>query len=243
MRAEGRKSHEIRALEFIRGYLPQAEGSCFVKMGDTWVVCTASVEERIPAWLKGSGHGWITAEYSMLPRSTGTRSQREASAGRIGGRTHEIQRIIGRSLRAVVDVSSLPELTITLDCDVVRADGGTRMAAVNGAFIALYDALAWLKDKNRLEEMPLSAFVAGVSVGVVGGEVLVDLDYSEDCGAEVDLNLVMTDAGGIIELQGTAEKEPFSRDLLDNMLNLGESAIEKIIEMQRSVIYKGLAGG
>ncbi|MCL4499006.1 MAG: ribonuclease PH [Chloroflexi bacterium] len=242
-RPDGRKNDELRPLEFVRGYLPHAEGSCLVKMGNTWVVCTATVEDRVPAWLKGSGRGWITAEYAMLPRATETRTSREASQGRVGGRTHEIQRIIGRSLRSVVDRTLFPDKTVWLDCDVIRADGGTRMAAVNGAFIALYDALAGLRDKKVVSEMPLGAFLAGVSVGIIDGEILTDLAYREDSAAQVDLNLVMTDAGRIIEVQGTAERQPFTKAELDLMLAAAEAGIEQVIAVQRTALYERLSGG
>ncbi|MHB0976600.1 MAG: ribonuclease PH [Candidatus Aquicultorales bacterium] len=242
-RADARRNDELRPVEFVRGYIPHAEGSCLVKMGNTWVVCTATVEDRVPQWLKGCGKGWVTAEYAMLPRATTVRTNREASQGRVGGRTHEIQRLIGRSLRSVVDMSLFPEKTVWLDCDVIRADGGTRMAAVNGAFIALYDALAYMRDSKIVPEMPLDAFVAGISVGIVDGEVLTDLSYGEDSTAQVDLNLVMTDGGKIIELQGTAEKEPFSKDELDAMLGAAEKGIGSIIAAQKENIFKGLTGG
>lgn len=242
-RADGRRNDEIRPLEFLRGYIPHAEGSCFVKMGNTWVICTATVEEKVPGWLKGCGRGWITAEYSMLPRATGTRTLREASMGRVGGRTHEIQRIIGRSLRSVINMSLLPEITIRLDCDVIRADGSTRVAAVNGAFIALYEALAGLRDERKISEMPLDAFVAGISVGIVEGKLLTDLTYDEDSRAQVDLNLVMTDSGNIVEVQGTAEQKPFTRSELDSMLSAAEAGIARIISAQRASLFEGLAGG
>ncbi len=242
VRADGRRNDELRPMEFVRGYLPHAEGSCFIKMGNTWVVCTATVEEKVPSWLKGSGRGWVTAEYSMLPRATELRSTRESAQGRIGGRTHEIQRLIGRAMRSVVDLSTLPELTIILDCDVVRADGGTRVASINGAFIALYDALVWLRDKGRLSELPLDSFVAGVSAGMVDGEVLTDLTYAEDSRAQVDLNLVMTDKGGIVEVQATAEQHPIGREDLDRMVTAAASGIAEIIAAQRAVLFGGAPG-
>lgn len=241
-RADGRRNDELRPLEFVRGFLPHAEGSCYIKMGRTWVACTATVEEKVPAWLKGSGRGWITAEYSMLPRATELRSVRESTQGRVGGRTHEIQRLIGRALRSVVDLSALPELTIILDCDVIRADGGTRVASINGAFIALYDALVWLKDRERISEVPLDSFVAGVSVGIVDGELLTDLTYAEDSRAQVDLNLVMTDKSGIVEVQATAEQHPFARDDLDSMVAAAEKGVAKIIAAQEGVLFGGISG-
>jgi ribonuclease PH len=202
-----------------------------IEMGDTHVVCTATIQSGTPRWLKGVGQGWVTAEYGMLPRSTSERMRREASGGP-GGRTMEIQRLIGRSLRAVTDLYALGDLTITLDCDVIRADGGTRCASVNGAAVALYDALSRL----RLQRHPMRHLVGAISMGVVDGEVLMDLDYSEDSTAETDMNLVMAEGGGLIEIQGTAEKHPFERKQLDRMLDLGAAAIGKINDLQRKVL-------
>lgn len=231
-RAENREFNQLRPTRITKDYLPQAEGSCLIEMGNTHVVCTASITNGTPRWLKGSGQGWITAEYGMLPRSTNDRMRREATSGGQGGRTMEIQRLIGRSLRAVTDMHALGDLTITLDCDVIRADGGTRCASINGAAVALYDALARL----RLRKHPMRSLVGAISMGVVRGEVLMDLDYPEDSNADTDLNLVMAAGGGLIEVQGTAEQRPFEREQLDRMLDLGTAAIAKINDLQRTVL-------
>ena len=231
-RAEGRGLQQLRPTRMTRDYLPHAEGSCLIEMGQTHVVCTATIANGVPRWLKGSGQGWITAEYGMLPRSTSERMRREAASGGQGGRTMEIQRLIGRALRAVTDMYALGDLTITLDCDVVRADGGTRCASINGAAVALYDAL----ERLRLKRHPMRHLVGAISLGIVGGEVLMDLDYREDSTAETDMNLVMAEGGGLIEIQGTAEQKPFSREQLDTMLDLGGAAIGKICELQRKVL-------
>lgn len=231
-RAEGREPNQLRPTTLTRDYLPQAEGSCLIQMGNTHVVCTASIANGVPRWLKGSGQGWITAEYGMLPRSTGERMRREAAAGGQGGRTMEIQRLIGRSLRAVTDMNALGDLTITLDCDVIRADGGTRCASINGAAVALYDALSRL----RLKRHPMRTMVGAISLGIVGGEILMDLDYSEDSNAQTDMNLVMAEGAGLIEIQGTAEQRPFTREQLDRMVELGSAAIARINGLQRKVL-------
>ncbi len=231
-RAEDRTESQLRPTTLTRDYLPQAEGSCLIKMGNTHVICTASIANGVPRWLKGAGQGWITAEYGMLPRSTGDRMRREAAAGGQGGRTMEIQRLIGRSLRAVTDMNALGDLTITLDCDVIRADGGTRCASINGAAVALYDALSRL----RLRRHPMRSLVGAISLGIVQGEILMDLDYSEDSNADTDMNLVIAEGGGLIEIQGTAEKRPFQREQLDRILDLGTAAIAKINELQRKVL-------
>ena len=231
-RAGERGFHQLRPTRITRDYLPHAEGSCLIEMGDTHVVCTASISNGAPRWLKGSGQGWVTAEYGMLPRSTGDRMRREAAGNGQGGRTMEIQRLIGRSLRAVTDMYSLGDLTITLDCDVIRADGGTRCASINGAAVALYDALSRL----RLKKHPMRTMVGAISLGIVQGEVLMDLDYKEDSNAETDMNLVMAEGGGLIEIQGTAEQRPFQREQLNEMLDLGAAAIGKINELQRQVL-------
>ncbi len=222
----------LRPTKLTRDYLPQAEGSCLVEMGNTHVICTASIASGVPRWLKGAGQGWITAEYGMLPRSTGDRMRREAAAGGQGGRTMEIQRLIGRSLRAVTDMNALGDLTITLDCDVIRADGGTRCASINGAAVALYDALLRL----RLKRHPMRSLVGAISLGIVQGEILMDLDYNEDSNAETDMNLVMAQGGGLIEIQGTAEQHPFQREQLNTILDLGTAAIAKINELQQKVL-------
>lgn len=231
-RAGGRSATQLRPTSITRDYLPHAEGSCLIEMGDTHVICTASIAHGVPRWLKGAGQGWITAEYGMLPRSTGDRMRRESAVGGQGGRTMEIQRLIGRSMRAVTDLFSLGELTITLDCDVIRADGGTRCASINGAAVALYDALSRL----RLRRHPMRSLVGAISLGVVDGEVLLDLDYKEDSSAETDMNVVMAEGGGLIEIQGTAEKKPFSRDELNSMLDLADSAIGRLATLQRQVL-------
>ena len=210
-----------------------AEGSCLVKYGDTHVICTASVDERLPAWVKDLGHGWITAEYGMLPRSTGERSSREASRGKQGGRTMEIQRLIGRSLRAATNLSQIPEIQIRVDCDVVQADGGTRTASITGGFVALYQACGLLVSSGRIERLPFSNMVAAVSCGIYEDQVIVDLDYDEDSSAIVDSNFVMTEHGDIVEVQVAAEKEPFPQTQLDSMIGLAQKAIGQIAEKQK----------
>jgi ribonuclease PH len=231
-RADNRGTRQLRPIHIIRDYLPHAEGSVLIQMGNTHVVCTASISSGAPRWLKGSGQGWVTAEYGMLPRSTGERMRREAAGNGQGGRTMEIQRLIGRSLRAVTDLYALGDLTITLDCDVIRADGGTRCASINGAAVALYDALQRL----GLKRHPMRSLVGAISLGIVDGEVLMDLDYREDSSAETDMNLVMAEGGGLIEIQGTAEQRPFKREQLDTMLDLGGAAVQRINELQRKVL-------
>lgn len=231
-RSGGRTETQLRPTSITRDYLPHAEGSCLVEMGDTRVVCTASIAHGVPRWLKGSGQGWVTAEYGMLPRSTDERMRREATSGGQGGRTMEIQRLIGRSLRTVTDLHAIGELTITVDCDVIRADGGTRCASINGAAVALYDALGRL----RLRKHPMRELVGAVSLGIVGGEILMDLDYREDSSAETDMNVVMAEGGGLIEVQGTAERAPFTREELDRLLDLATAAIAKINQLQRQVL-------
>ncbi|HMM72321.1 MAG TPA: ribonuclease PH, partial [Rhodocyclaceae bacterium] len=213
-----------------------AEGSVLIEMGDTRVLCTASVEEKVPPFLRGRGRGWVTAEYGMLPRSTHTRSEREAARGKQSGRTQEIQRLIGRSLRAVTDLDALGERQITLDCDVLQADGGTRCAAITGAFIALHDAVSGLLAKGLIRQMVLREHVAAVSVGIVGGEPRLDLDYAEDSACDTDMNLVMTASGGIVEIQGTAEAAPFTRAELDLLLELGRQGIAELIAAQRRAL-------
>jgi len=235
-RPSGRRPDELRDLRLTRGYNRHAEGSVLIDLGDTRVLCTASVEERVPAFLKGQGRGWITAEYGMLPRSTHQRSEREAARGRQGGRTLEIQRLIGRSLRACADLGSLGERTITLDCDVLQADGGTRTAAITGAWVALQDAVQRLLAAGVLTSDPIRTQVAAVSVGIAGGCAVLDLDYAEDCTAQTDLNVVMDASGGLIEVQGTAEGKPFSRSDLAAMLDLAAGGIASMIEAQRRAI-------
>lgn len=235
-RKDGRSPLELRPVKITRNFIKYAEGSALIEMGETKVICTASVEDKVPPFLKATGRGWITAEYSMLPRSTKTRSVRESTAGRVGGRTHEIQRLIGRSLRAVVDLAGLGERTIWIDCDVIQADGGTRTASITGAFVALADALKYMHDQGMIEKIPIVDSVAAVSVGRVGGLILLDLTYEEDSIAEVDMNLVMTGRGFFVEIQGTAETHPFSQDELQEMIGLGSAGIRILIEKQKEVL-------
>lgn len=236
MRSNNRQNNELRPIHFIRQYTKYAEGSVLVCFGDTKVLCTASIEAGVPRWLKGQGKGWLTAEYGMLPRATGTRTQREAARGKQSGRTQEIQRLIGRSLRAMLDLSKLGENTIYIDCDVIQADGGTRTASISGAAVALIDALEHLQRRKKLTQDPLLGLVAAVSVGINQGRVLLDLDYAEDSTCDTDLNVVMTQAGGFIEIQGTAEEKPFTRAEADAMLDLAELGIGQIIEVQKQVL-------
>jgi ribonuclease PH len=235
-RPSGRRPDELRAVRLQRGYTRHAEGSVLVEFGDTRVLCTASVEERVPAFLRDSGKGWVTAEYGMLPRATNTRTDREAARGKQSGRTQEIQRLIGRALRAVVDLPALGQRTIQIDCDVLQADGGTRTAAITGAFVALYDSLSFLKNKNLLTSIPVKDFVAAVSVGIYQGEPLLDLDYAEDSACDTDMNVVMTGAGRFVEMQGTAEGAPFSRAEADTLLGLAERGIAELIAHQRRAL-------
>jgi ribonuclease PH len=224
---------QMRKINFTRNYTRHAEGSVLAAFGETWVLCTASIDEKVPPFLRGRGQGWITAEYGMLPRSTNTRMAREAVRGKQSGRTQEIQRLIGRSLRACVNLDKLGERTIHLDCDVIQADGGTRTAAISGACIALFDALTILHGQNLVDEMPWKQFVAAISVGVVDGEPALDLDYMEDSTCSTDMNVVMTDSGDLIEVQGTAEGEAFSRSTLDRLLELAGSGIREIVALQK----------
>jgi len=235
-RSFGRGAGELRPVRITRGYSRHAEGSALIEFGDTRVLCTASVDERVPPFLKGKGQGWLTAEYGMLPRSTNTRTEREAARGRQGGRTLEIQRLIGRSLRAVVDLSRLGERTLQIDCDVLQADGGTRTASITGAFVAAYDALRGMRAQRLIGELPLRDFVAAVSVGMQGGCVLVDLDYAEDSGCETDMNVVMTGGGRFVEVQGTAEGSPFTQQELDEMLLAARTAIGELLARQRAAL-------
>ncbi|ASL28316.1 ribonuclease PH [Azotobacter chroococcum] len=235
-RPSGRAPHQLRPIRITRNYTRHAEGSVLVEFGDTRVICTVSAESGVPRFLKGQGKGWLTAEYGMLPRATGERTAREASRGRQGGRTLEIQRLIGRSLRAALDMSKLGENTLYVDCDVIQADGGTRTASITGAMVALVDALAVLKKRGALKGDPLKQMVAAVSVGIYRGEPVLDLDYPEDSDAETDLNVVMTDAGGFIEVQGTAEGEPFQPEELNAMLALATQGIRELFELQRAVL-------
>ena len=236
MRQSGRGPRELRTVKIHRGYTRHAEGSVLIECGDTKVICTASVEERVPMFLKGKGQGWLTAEYGMLPRSTNTRMGREAARGKQSGRTQEIQRLIGRSLRAVTELPMLGERTVHIDCDVIQADGGTRTASITGAFVALHDAASFLVGNNLVSEWPIRDFVAAVSVGIYQGEAVLDLDYTEDSGCDTDMNVVMTSAGGMIEVQGTAEGEVFSRSELDTMLGLATDGIIQLTDMQKTAL-------
>ncbi|MBU1190594.1 MAG: ribonuclease PH [Gammaproteobacteria bacterium] len=236
MRPSQRAADELRTVRFTRRYTKHAEGSVLVEFGDTRVLCTASVEERVPGFLRGKGQGWVTAEYGMLPRSTGSRMDREAARGKQGGRTMEIQRLIGRSLRAVIDLKALGERSIAIDCDVIQADGGTRTASITGGYVALADAIKHLMDKGVLKTNPLKAQVASVSVGIYQGTPVLDLDYPEDCNAETDMNVVMNEQGDFIEVQGTAEGHPYSRDELLNMLDLAQGGIFSLIEAQKQAL-------
>jgi ribonuclease PH len=236
MRPNGRLPHQVRPITLTRQFTAHAEGSVLVTFGETKVICTASVESSVPKWLKGQGRGWITAEYGMLPRATHTRNRREAASGKQGGRTMEIQRLIARSLRAAVDLEKLGEQMITVDCDVIQADGGTRTAAITGAMVALVDAIQYLLDKGKIKENPIKGMVAAVSVGIHKGEAICDLEYVEDCNAETDMNVVMTEDGRMIEVQGTAEGEPFTHDELLSLLGLAKDGITEIIGHQKSVL-------
>ena len=236
MRPSNRQPDEMRAIRITRNYTKHAEGSVLIEFGDTKVICTASVEERVPGFLRGKGQGWVTAEYGMLPRSTGSRMRREASGGKQGGRTMEIQRLIGRALRAGIDLEVLGENTINLDCDVIQADGGTRTASITGAWVALNDAIQHLLDKKVINKNPLHHQIASVSVGIFNGTPVLDLDYAEDSNAETDMNVVMNSDNGYIEVQGTAEGHPYSKDELNSMLVLAEKGITELFTVQRSAI-------
>jgi len=236
MRSNGRNPGELRGITITRNFIKHAEGSVLVEFGDTKVICNASVEESVPPFLRGKGTGWVTAEYAMLPRATHTRSPRESAKGKIGGRTHEIQRLIGRSLRAVIDLTLLGERSIHIDCDVIQADGGTRTASITGAYIALVEAVNWLVGKGLISASPLREAVAAVSVGIVAGEVLLDLDYSEDSTAEVDMNFVVTSSGRFVEVQGTAEAEPFTLAQMDAMRTVALAGINQLLNIQQEVL-------
>lgn len=240
MRASGRKDEEMRPVTITRGYLKHAEGSALIEFGHTKVLCAASVEERVPQFLKDSGQGWITAEYALLPRSTTIRTPREAVAGRVSGRTSEIQRLVGRSLRGVADLKRLGERTIVIDCDVIQADGGTRAAAVTGGFVALADSLHLLKEQGKIKEDPLLDNVAAISVGTVEGRIFLDLCYAEDSIADVDMNVVMTGAGKFVEIQGTAEEAPFSKEQLDAMLTVAARGIRELVHLQQRLVAERL---
>ncbi|GAB2949433.1 ribonuclease PH [Aquaspirillum soli] len=236
MRTAQRQANQLRPISFTRHYTCHAEGSVLVCFGQTKVLCTATVEENVPSFLKGKGQGWVTAEYGMLPRSTHSRMRRESSAGKQSGRTQEIQRLIGRSLRAVVDLSALGERQIVIDCDVIQADGGTRTASISGAYVALHDAISGLLAKGLLKQTPLREAVAAVSVGIVEGVPLLDLDYPEDSNCETDMNVVMTASGGLVEVQGTAEGLPFSRQQMNELLDLASAGIHDIIQLQQQAL-------
>jgi len=238
-RLDGRANDELRPVRIIPGFQHYAEGSALIELGKTKVICAVSVEDRVPAFLRGEGQGWITAEYAMLPRSTSTRTPREE--GRVGGRSHEIQRLIGRSLRAVTDLDALGERTLVVDCDVLQADGGTRTAAITGSYVALVQALNTLKEMGYIASLPIKSAVAATSVGIVAGELLLDLCYDEDSWAEVDFNVVMTSEGQFVEIQGTAEMSPFSKESIDSLLSLAERGIARLFEAQKAAI-EGLKG-
>ncbi|MGB1848995.1 MAG: ribonuclease PH [Litorivicinaceae bacterium] len=239
MRPSGRAFDALRPISFTRRYTRHAPGSVLVEFGDTRVLCTATISEQVPRWMKGRAHGWVTAEYGMLPGSTHTRSDREAARGKQSGRTQEIQRLIGRSLRAAVDLKSLGERQITIDCDVLQADGGTRTASITGGMVALVDAINGLQRDGLLTDDPLTGFIAAVSVGIYKGQPVLDLDYLEDSGADSDLNLVVAEGSKLIEIQGTAEKAPFSRAELDALLDLGETGILQLISAQKAALAEG----
>ena len=236
MRIDGRKKNQLRPVKITRNFIKHAEGSVLIAMGDTKVICTATIEERVPPFLRDQKKGWVTAEYAMIPRSSKDRIPRESARGKIGGRTHEIQRLIGRSLRSVVDTKALGERTIWIDCDVIQADGGTRTASITGSFIALVDAVQFLRKEKKIEAMPIRDYLAAISVGKVGGELILDLNYPEDSTAEVDMNVVMTGSGKFVEVQGTAEQEAFHKKELDNLLKLATSGIKKLVASQKKLV-------
>ncbi len=236
MRNSGRLNNQLRKMIIIPNYLKYAEGSVMIQAGDTWVLCAASVEEKVPGFMKNQGKGWVTAEYGLLPRSTETRNMREAAKGKLTGRTSEIQRLVGRALRSVVDFQGLGERTIWVDCDVIQADGGTRTASITGAFIAMVLAMSKLKQAGVISRIPVNDYLAAISVGIVEGEVWLDLDYSEDSRAEVDMNVVMTGQGNFVEIQGTAEGMPFSREELDQLLDTATVGIQELIGLQKEIL-------
>lgn len=241
MRPDGRQPDQMRPVKVTRDFLRHAEGSVLIEVGDTKVVCAASVEDRVPQFLRDTGQGWVTAEYGMLPRSTKTRTSREASTGRPSGRTFEIQRLVGRSLRGVTDLATLGPRTVWIDCDVIQADGGTRTAAITGAYVALADALHYLRTNGRIPSLPLKDFVAATSVGVVDGQAVLDLCYAEDSIADVDMNVIMTGGGKFVEVQGTAEDSPFDRTQLDAMLRLASAGIQELVALQRRLLAERAA--
>ncbi|MDA1338793.1 MAG: ribonuclease PH [Methylophilales bacterium] len=236
MRSYQRQNNDLRPIEFLRNYTKHAEGSVLIKCGDTHVLCSASIEESVPSFLKGKGQGWVTAEYGMLPRSTSSRMQREAAKGKQSGRTQEIQRLIGRSLRAIIDLKKLGERTIHIDCDVIQADGGTRTASISGAYVALYDAIQTLIKSKKIMSSPLIDSIAAISVGIKGGEVLLDLDYVEDSSCDTDMNIVMTGEGKFVEIQGTAEGVAFSRKEMDSLIDIAALGIQDITQKQNEAI-------
>ncbi len=236
MRISGRKPNEMRPIRITPNYLKYAEGSVLIEAGDTRVICAASVDEKVPPFLKGMGKGWVTAEYGLLPRSTETRNVREAARGKVTGRTSEIQRLVGRALRAVVDFEALGERTIWIDCDVIQADGGTRTASITGAFVAMCMAMRVLMERGLIESFPVKDYLAAISVGIVNGEAILDLEYLEDSQAEVDMNIVMTGQGEFVEIQGTAEGKPFSRPQMDQLLDLAAAGIKELIAIQKDII-------
>lgn len=240
MRPDGRRDDELRPVKITRNYIDVAEGSVLIEVGKTRLICTATIEDKVPMWLKDQKRGWVTAEYSMLPRSTPVRTMRESVQGRIGGRTHEIQRLIGRSLRSVVDLEALGERTVWVDCDAIQADGGTRTAAITGAFVCLAEALGYARSLGMIDRIPLRDYVAAVSVGMVDGRPVLDLCYEEDVRAEVDMNVVMTGSGDLVEVQGTAEGRPFSQETLDELLSLARSGIMGLVDLQKAEIKEGM---
>tara|TARA_B100000902_G_scaffold217416_1_gene206621 strand:- start:1319 stop:2032 length:714 start_codon:yes stop_codon:yes gene_type:complete len=236
MRTSQRKNNELRSIEIIKNYTKHAEGSVLIKFGDTHVVCTASVEENVPSFLKGKNQGWVTAEYGMLPRSTSTRMVREAAKGKQSGRTQEIQRLIGRSLRSIIDLKKLGEITIQIDCDVIQADGGTRTASITGAYVALNDAIQNIIKKGIIKDSPIIDSVAAISLGIKDSNILLDLDYLEDSTCDTDMNIVMTGSGKFIEIQGTAEKKAFTHDEMNNLIDIAKQGIKKLTDIQNSLI-------
>ena len=238
-RQSGRASNELRKLKITKNYIKYAEGSCLIELGDTKVITTATIENTVPPFLKGKGKGWITAEYGMIPRSCKTRVQREASKGKLGGRTMEIQRLIGRSMRSVADMSKIGERTIWIDCDVIQADGGTRCASITGSFISVILALGKMRQDGLIKEMPVSDYVAAISVGMLGGKPILDLDYDEDSTADVDMNIIMTGDGRFVEIQGTAEREPFKKEDMNKLITLARKGVNELIDEQKKVL-KGI---
>ena len=236
LRADGRRFDEVRQIKIVKDFLKYPEGSVMIEMGHTKVICTATIEDKIPPFLKNTGRGWLTAEYSMLPMSTHLRTPRESTRGRVGGRTHEIQRLIGRSLRSVTDLNTFGEKTISVDCDVIQADGGTRTASITGAFVALMDLFRKQKNNGLLKEIPVADYISAVSVGIIDKKIHLDINYEEDSKAEVDMNFVMTGNGRFVEIQGTAEEEPFSRELMNQMIDLATKGINEITKIQRDIL-------